>query len=447
MKINSLYLLSVRLNQQNTHALNKARLLFAVFFFMLTMLTAAQQVEVKKYDFEVKNQPLDQVFKQLAALEKVHFSFNASDLATEKPVTYKGKNKTFREILTEVLAPSGNYFRFVGNQVVVFKPANADENEVADTRAEEKQNKQTPDEKPALIIPVVQQLHDTIIRVDTIWRTDTLVKTDTVFIRELIKPEPLEPKPEGKKSLRFEPDRDKGWQMGFTYAQMGNQFGFSTSETDGELLRVVKESESISFRNFSLGAEAGYNTGKWSFNTGLQFTGFSNRFKFLDEQSIGGYYDVDTLDAYYTVVLTDTTWIYITDSAYVPLDYRQYNYNQLNNLGYLEWQLSAAYNLYKKADMRVYASLGLVLSQLIYANGTLITDNNEFHGVDYDDIAIKPTLISYKMGLGFRKKLSDWFDFSGELFYRHSMNSVYKDYAIDKKINAIGLKAGIIYYF
>ncbi|MBU1009283.1 MAG: STN domain-containing protein [Bacteroidetes bacterium] len=447
MKINSLYLLSVRLNQQNAHDLNKARLLIAVFFFMLTMLTTAQQVEVKRYDFEVKNQPLDQVFKQLAALEKVHFSFNASDLATEKPVTYIGKNKTFREILTGVLAPSGNYFRFVGNQVVVFKPANAAEREAIDSKAEEKQNKQTPDDQPALVMPLVRQLHDTIIRVDTIWRTDTLVKTDTVFIRELVKPEPPESKPEGKKSLRFEPDRDNGWLMGFTYAQMGNQFGFSSSEPDGELLRIVKESESISFRNFSLGAEAGYNTGKWSFNTGLQFTGFSNRFKFLDEQSVGGYYDVDTLDAYYTVVLTDTTWIYITDSAYVPLDYRQYNYNQLNNLGYLEWQLSAAYNLYKKPDLRVYASLGLVMSQLIYSNGTLISNSNGFHGVDYDIINLQPTLISYKLGLGIRKKLSDWFDFTGELFYRHSMNSVYKDYSIDKKINATGLKAGIIYYF
>ena len=51
---------------------------------------------------------------------------------------------------------------------------------------------------------------------------------------------------------------------------------------------------------------------------------------------------ISSIDEYYTVSNTDTTWYYVTDSTYKPIDNHEYSYNINNRIGYLEFVVSAS---------------------------------------------------------------------------------------------------------
>lgn len=424
--------------------------LLIIGFVLISSSITAQSEQQKRFDFVVKEAKLTEVIGQLGSLAEVRFSYSTSDLQYAIPITYSGKNKTLREHLTTILEPSGCYFRYIGNQIVIFKPGGQQKlNEhIADTVARSQPTPIKPDTALAVgSIRLPDILYDTIIRVDTIRLTDTIVRTDTVFIRETIVAEPLPPKAGANSFGNVDRGTFKGWSAQLYFASMYNQFSFDAPSASANLLGLVEESESVSFRNFSVGAGIDYHLNSWRFSAALQLTGFSNRFKYSYERTTGGFYDVDTLDSYYTVVLTDTSWYYITDSSYVPLDKRAYNYNQLNSLGYLDLQLSAAYTFYRYRGLGIYMTAGFNASRLIYSNGITIGDQPDYYEVDFDDLSIARNHFSWQAGMGIHQRIARNLDLTAEVFYRNAAQSLIDDYPVERKYQATGIKAGILYYF
>ncbi|MDP3462156.1 MAG: hypothetical protein Q8S18_05135 [Bacteroidales bacterium] len=426
-----------------------ACLLF-IGFVLSSCPLAGQSVQEKRFDFEVKEGKLTEVISQLSALAEVRFSYSTSDLQHVVPITYSGKNKTLREHLTGILEPSACYFRYIGNQIVIFKPGGQqkiDESITATTIQPEPEPAipEPAPEKFSISLPEV--LYDTIIRVDTIRMTDTIVRTDTIFIRETIVAEAAPTKPGKTGAGELDRGLHKGWSAKFYFASMYNEFSFKAPSSQSNLLGLVKESESVSFRNFSVGAGMDYHINSWTVSAALQLTGFANKFRYSYERTTGGFYDVDTLDVYYTVVLSDTSWYYITDSAYVPLDKRAYYYNQLNNFGYLDLQLAAAYTFYRYRGFGMYVTAGFNISRLIYSNGLTIGDPPDYFEVDFDDLDIVSNHFSWQAGLGINQRIAGRIDLTAEVFYRNSGQSLIDQYPVERKYQATGIKAGILYYF
>lgn len=412
----------------------------ALVFLLMQQQVYGQTGAEEKFDFSVKDLPLQEIFARLSERRKVNFSYNPGELQSIAPVTYQGTSKNLREHLTAILSQSGFYFKFVGNQIVVFRPG------IPVTE-------QTPPEQQVIVSEEKPVITDTLKTIfpqvivpqmirDTIIRTDTIVRIDTVFIT----PEPAR-QPETRSSLRFEPDRGRGWSAGVYAGPMFNNYAFTSADNDQAIRELVEETESVSFRNLVAGAGINYHRNNWLFSGSVQFTGFANRFRHSYEQTTGGYYVVDTLDVYYTVVLTDTTWIYITDSSYLPLDEKNYSISQWNTFGYIDVQLGIQYILYRKRDFRLYARSAVNIGRLIYAKGGTIDPVTGLEEIDFDSLGIRKAMISWQAGLGFRQKLTDWIDITAEAWYRGSLNDMFIDYPVERKYKAFGLQAGLIYYF
>jgi len=451
MKFNSLQLFQSANNRLRTLCACLWSCLILIFLSSATLPLYAQQEANQKFDFSVQEMALPEVFALLATQQKVNFSYNTGELQTVSPITYQGKQQSLREHLTAILNPSGYYFRFVGNQIVIFKPGNnrpVPPQPIEEISADSQQMLRPDTLLAGSRITPPEVIRDTIFRYERIIRTDTIVKIDTLVITDTVYIT-IEPKreTEPRSSLRFEPDRRKGWSAGVYAGPVYNSFQFSAAAQQSGLLALLEEAEEVSVRNLVAGVGINYHTDAWTFNGSLQLSGFANRFRHSYEQTTGGYFEVDTLDTYYTVVLNDTTWIYITDSTYLPLDKKAYSISQFNTFGYLDMQLGIQYTLYRKRDFRLYAKSAIMAGRLIYAGGSSINPSAGYVEIDFNELEIRKVLFSWQAGIGFRHRLSDWIDLTAEAWYRGSVNTVFSDYPIDRRFRAVGVQAGILYYF
>lgn len=422
------------------------KLLFRGWLILLPLLGVsgswAQQSNEVRIDFSANQEALSVILDRLSQAAAVNFSYNSADPSFSVAITYQAKEKTVRQILSDILTISGHGYRQIGNQLVVFPEARA--LEIPDTLLEK------PTEIHRVDTSSGEQLivRDTIIQYETITRFDTLVIRDTIIIEKEV---PRDRRPDlikiSQDIFRFEPNREDGWAISFHYGQYYGGFNTSASQNNSSLLAVVDNSESNSFRNFSLGSELLLNKNKWTFSAGIQLTGFATRIQYHDVQTVGGYFQTDTISWYYTVVQNDTSWIPVTDSTYLPLDRREVNYNQLNRLGYLDLMIGAAYTFYSNNNFSVFVNSKLGNSLLIYHNGILLQDAHDFPGQEYDPNDFKNSLLYYQFGAGMRYKAGNWFDIFSEFGARWYFESALNEYPIDKKYFMLGIKAGLIYYF
>jgi opacity protein-like surface antigen len=136
----------------------------------------------------------------------------------------------------------------------------------------------------------------------------------------------------------------------------------------------------------------------------------------------------------------------VTDSTWIPIDNKEYNYEKSNTIGYLELKASATYDFYKTSNLRIYGKIGGQIGWLIYKNGIAIPDNDHKAGIEFSDLQFN---IAYALsfGAGLKSKVTDKMDFVTELYYSRYFNQLVKEFEYNNKLNAIGLKIGLIYYF
>jgi hypothetical protein len=416
--------------------------LLLLCFLVYPIITIAQQKEDQRFNLTVTNESLNEVLDRLSQMAGVNFTFNAADPTFAKKITYQAKEKHFDQLLAELLVLSGHNFRQIGNQLVVFPVEIADEPQQAVSQA--------PLVRYDTIFQIIEK---PVVQTDTLVRYETMVQIDTLIIRDTVVKEVFRDSPKRdikrlpKDIFRFEPNREDGLALGFFYGRQYSGTSHTADQINETLLNLNKETETPGFRHFSLGTELMYNKNKWTFSAGIQLTGFATRFQYDDIQQTGGYYRTDTISWYYNLVQTDTTWFPVTDSTYLPLEKSEFYYNQLNRLGYLDFQLGVAYNFYADDNISIYLKAAGGLSLLIYKDGVLLRNDNGFPGMPFEEATFSSSLISYMLGTGVKYKAFDWWDVYAELAYRSHLGSFLNDYAIEKRNYGIGLKVGLIYYF
>lgn len=424
------------------------KVLFILSFWLIHLSAISQQHANRHYSFDAKGQSLTVVLGRLAQLSPVNFTYNSADPSFSKKINYRATNKPFDQILSDILKLSGHSSRQIGNQLVVYRLDNPPAEAV-------QPEKETPGLPPVAridtVLSVVERpviLTDTLVLTDTVVRTDTLHLHDTVYLeKEVIRYRRPGLKNSAKNFFKFEPNRNDGLSLAFSYGQYYGGSSCSAGSEYAELLALTKETESMSFRNYALGSDLNYTKSKWTFSAGLQLSGFSNRFKYNYIQSTGGYYQTDTISWYYNIIEEDTTWIAVTDSSYLPLDKQEVYYNQLNRLGFLDLQAGLTYSYFANESFRLYLKAAFSYSFLVYRDGILLQDKPGFPGIEYSETDFVKGLYSYQFGTGISYIAGNSIDLFAELSYKSYSSKLINDYPIDKRYFGIGLKVGLIFYF
>jgi opacity protein-like surface antigen len=397
----------------------------------------AQSETQTKITLTFQNEKLSSVLQQISEKAGVNFSYDAGDPVFDMPVTYSAEQENVDVVLKDILSQAGLKYEHIGKQTVIL---HAQEEPEPPAPAPVIQNEQPEPEKStesAQPERITEYILDTIFLHDTIVRIDTIRVTDTVFVE---KEKPQKQTPSKVKELpvdffQSETIRDKGWAIGLFVAPLLDDFS------------MVKDQKSFSLRSFSLGVDALKLLKRWNLQFGLRLTQFDHRFTQQYNQNEGGFFDTDTIDTYYTVTDLDTTWYYVTDSSWVPVEIREYNYQHTNTLGYLVFNVSASFDIYQDKKMRIYLKAGGELDWLMYKDGLAIFGEDQKETTDFDDLGFNTINYAFSLGTGLKYRLADKVDFNTELYYTRHLNELVPDVPLDTHINAVGLKLGLVFYF
>jgi hypothetical protein len=417
------------------------RKFLALALVLFTLATMSAQTDVQaEISVSFSGEKLSEVLQFLSESEQLNFSYAANDPAFDTRISYTADEQSLEKILVDILSEAGLAYKQIGNQIVLFKADRVNAETPEDEIREEANTEVSEGDTMAeVVVPAVEMSYrlDTVFLMDTVYRVDTLRIIDTVFI-EPEKPEKQEPskiKELPVDYFQFGAERDKGWAMNIYAAPVVCDFS------------LVNGQKAFSLRSFSIGIDAVKLLERWNISLGARLSQFGQQFTQQYSVNMGGFYDTDTVDTYYTVINTDTSWYYVTDSSWVPVENREYSYDKVNKLGFLEFNLSASYDIYKSEKIRWYLKAGGQLSLLIYKNGIAIPGEDQAEVTDFDDIEFNYWNYSVTIGTGLKYKMADKVDFNTELYYAGYLNQLVPDYTMDTKFNAIGLKLGLIFYF
>lgn len=415
----------------------------------------AQNKNTTAFDFEVKNKPLYEVLDRLSDLASINFTYNSNEAAFAQKITYKASKKTVEVILNDVLNLSGQKCKKIGNQWVIYANANEDTREsppeVMELSAPQASlpNKDTIDRSPVLSIskPDTLILRDTLVLKETLIRRDTIVVRDTVtVIKEIRRNRKPGFRNFPQNFFQFDPNRSDGAFLSLSYGQFYGGVQNTSDPGFETLLQLNNQSESLSFRNFCVSGELGYNYKKWAVSLGVGLKGFSNRFKHNQLITSGGYYRQDTVSWYYNISEMDTTWFAVTDSTYLPHEKDEVNYNQFNRVGFLDFQLGLAYTWLAFENTRFYVKGGVGYGLMIYHDGILIQNEQNYPGLEYSASSLNKHQMSYQVGTGVNYMAGNRFDIFAEVSYYGFTKSIIADNPIEKRLYSVGVKAGLIFF-
>ena len=410
-------------------------LLSASIFLLLLQVSFAQTSKPAKIDLKVESEEFSSVLNRLSTISGLNFTYDASDSLFSSIVSCHYVATPPLAVLGDLLSNTTHTFKQVGNQIVIYKDKSKSR-----FLPEEKKIEVVAVDNTAIIIPFQDEaflipLSDTVFIQDTIIKiqTDTIRIIDTVFVERELAIDTLTKS--SLKSFNANEVREDGWSATAFFAPVLS--GFSLANTD----------RAFDVRNFSMGVEVSRIKDKWNFIGGLKLTHFAEKFNHSYSITEGGFFVTDTVDQYYTIVQSDTSWFYVTDSTWKPANYNEYNYNINNRLGYLELAALVSYNFYSSGKINIYGKAGIQMSVLIYKSGLAIPNESKPSGVDFADLSFKSPAFSFLVGAGIKYRINEHIDFNPELYYFRGFNQAVNDYPIEKRISGLGIKIGVTYYF
>lgn len=388
----------------------------------------------EKYNLIVSDQPLVVVLEQLSRMAGVTFSYNPDQVGVNRKITLRITGKTLDEIMQQLFDEDIFDFRRKGSQVVIYK----------------KTEKVTPIGEKVQPVDASSKQPDTVYLIKEQRVTDTVVKieiqskTDTVY---LVEKQP-EPKIGSKDIFRNNPPMyarlkpQTTFDAGFKFSGLLSYRNFSGEEQYKELLNTYRDADSGFAFSGAAGLTLQLNYQRLSFITGVEMVQLAYRFNYNFSTSTGGFYLKDTLDAYYTLIDNDTTWFYLIDSSYQPLDVQQYRYNTLVKYRYLDFPIVFQYNVPLGRNL-VYFKGGLIAGVSVGKTGYYLSADT--HRVtDLKSLKTRPLLMSALLGGGITLPISSKIIFSAGMYYRYALQSVYKDFEIKTYPAALGADVSLM---
>ncbi|PLX04412.1 MAG: hypothetical protein C0595_03390 [Marinilabiliales bacterium] len=395
----------------------------------------SQTSENNLVNFSVDNIPISSALYQLSLQCGYDISYDASDSSLQQLISISARDELALDIYRKLLQNTNHSFKQIDNLIVVFSPGDKVEDSL---NSEDESSYLLAVENS--VIPDTVFISDTIFRTKTdtllITRTDTLRIVDTVFIVKPGRDKIKQIKKNNNELITKKVPRKNGWSGEFFVSPMASTFSLS------------EENSPLKFRNFSIGADLTKIIDNLNISVGIKLNHFADNYnnEYLIQE--GGYYQTDTLDIYYTIQDADTSWYYVTDSSWLPVDNHQYNYNIKNRIGYFDIGLSATYDFYSIGKSRIFAGLGLNSGFLIYRSGTAIRNKDtEPQGVNFADLEFDNVVFSAQAKIGLKYQINKIVDFKTELYYFQSFDDAVSNFPYNNKLNGVGLKFALLYYF
>ncbi len=426
-----------------------SRLLFIIltlsFFGSYISRAEAQIIKLNdKISFSINNASVSDALDALSRVTGATFSYNPDQLHAARNVKVDMRDRQLIEVLDAILGPARFGYRVMGNQIVIYKNKpegeekpddvdSGDERAVAENNTVRQNRVNNTKQKPDTVF-LLKEVHDTI-RV-----TDVVVKTDTIYEKVVT---PVSRGEIFRVVLAKEMTAAYKMDVGITAGILQPIALFSAHDNYSEKLDQFKESYSDKSFSATLGLDVRLSKRKWTAGTGLHFTTFGQKLDYTYQQTEGGFFRKDTLDPYYTLNDGDTTWYYIVDSTYIPIDNKLYNYKINNHFKYFEIPLVLQRN-WGYRSMLLYIRGGVIPGFFLGSTGQqILADENGV--IALKEIKAKSVVLSYTAGAGAAFPLGRKAIFNTAIYYRNHFSSVYKDFPIETRFSALGLSAGLIY--
>lgn len=402
-----------------------------------------------KVSLTVNNVSVSDALEALSKVTGTYFSYNSDQLPANKVVRVDLQNRPMIEVLNAILGQSEFSFRQMGNQVVIFRnkvpahepvetptnsPAVNDKENPKQpvTNSQQQSSKPTP-AKPDTVY-IVRQYRDTLRFTDTIVRTDTIIEkiSTPIGAKEIFR---IELSKELTPELKFD--------IGVTTGVFIPHVNYTATDSFSEKVEQYKKSYSNKSFSGIAGIDIRASYSKWTLSTGLGLSLFSQKLDYSYVEQTGGFYRQDTLDKYYTLNNADTSWYYILDSTYIPIDNKLYNYRINNHFRYLEVPLTIQYNMGFNS-MLFFIKAGIITGFYLGSDGHQIIP--EGNGItEVEDIEARNMIMSYTAGCGLAVPLTRKFTLTGSLSYRNHLNSIYKDFPVNTRFAAVSIGVGVYY--
>lgn len=430
--------------------LNNSILRSLIIAIFLTLFTILQPKEAKAQNFDplisfsVESCTLDVALEKLLAEYDINVAFSKAELSKIRIEKYSCSYKSSEEVLADLLKGTNYGFRKIGKQYVIRKnkaisPENQHDNNGQEEPISEitKHKTETIMDKTGDTIRVfdTMQVIRTVMRYDTIVRYDSIVTVDTVFA---IKYKGYE--------IKWPKFRDNGWFVAPSLA-----YGFATiNETVDPTLAEKNISVSLlPSSDFTIAVDGGYKTNRVSFGIGLSYNSLRYRFQLDETLFSGDYYVNDTLDTYYVVHPNagDTSYFYVLDSTYIPLETTTNSFRDVNRHDYLGISTFATFDMVKNAHFRLFLKAQATIGILTHAEGSTIIEG-QFTGNSLTANELNSTKFTYQIGLGGAWKVANRIELIPEVYFRKTVGGLYCETSpINVQTHSIGLKLGLTYYF
>ncbi|MFH1120778.1 MAG: hypothetical protein V1775_13225 [Bacteroidota bacterium] len=422
--------------------------LFILFLWLcchIPLLTMAQQMNPDhNVSISAVSEPISQVLDKVSRNTGVTFSYNPDHIDASRLISINLKDKTLAEALTAILPADKFGFRFTGKQVVIFRKSVSSEQPLSQpvlTETSGSGNTGNP-------LPDTVFITRTTIQRDTIALRDTILKFDTVYMmRTVVRDNPITGKEIFSNQTNLSKDQTQTlkFEPGFSIAWMGINPVFNASQQYFDKLEEYRNSVSGSQISGSFGIDLKLSYARFSFGTGLSYSTFTGKLDYNYEISTGGFFLKDTLDIYYTLIDTDTTWFYVLDSSYIPVNLEAYGYKTSVKHRYFEIPVYFQYS-HPSGRNLVYLRAGLIAGIHAGSEGLMILPDEK--GVmEINKADFKPLVFSFTIGAGMLIPLNGRFAFDGGFNYRQHLSSVFSDFPIEAGYRSFGVRAGVVYKF
>lgn len=416
-----------------------------VLFFLFLAVILPQAAKAQSFNplisFSVESCTLDAALEKLFADYELNVAFSKAEMSKIRIEKYSCSYKSVEEVLTDLLKGTGYGFKRIGKQYVIRKnqllvldpeatvtPPAEPHIEVAKPKSDTVVN------KAGDIIKIIDtvQLIKTVMRYDTVVEVQHEVHTDTVY----------EVKYQGWQ-IPWPRFRDNGWFI-TPFVALGSA-GFKhpngLPQPENGMIDLTPSSA------YSLGLDAGYKHQRLSVGVNLAYRSLRYRFLLEKTEFNGDYYVNDTLDTYYVVHETDTTYHYILDSTYVPLTTTNYAYRDVNRLDYLNVGLFATFDFVRQEHFRAFVKAGASMDFLVSQGGSLYAEQSPYHAPIAKE-QVQPNRFSYYGGLGVAFKIVNRIELIPEVHYRVTHGSLYRaDFPFDMTMRLWDYRLGLSYYF
>ncbi|MCF8309649.1 MAG: hypothetical protein K9I68_11630 [Bacteroidales bacterium] len=414
------------------NAVVKSWILLATVFFVTTAAFSQSDDPINKKLTIVEGKvAVIDLLKKIEDKSAVYFSYSP-DFFEGEVVKVKFLDRSIEYILEQLLLPEFKYM-VNGKEVVIYKNSSYQESEtgqstensgIADeTISQDTASADMTEERDAAEIrydTVFLTKYDTISTIDTMLVRDTVIIKDTVYVKKPVK-EPY------KNSSLFRNTTLEDLKNKDNYLEIYGGPVFNNFEFTGASSRLINLTEKAykARPSYEAGLLAGRHFNPFLLEVGLGLRYITEDFTYTYSRPSETYYEIDTIDSYYTIQDQDTTWYYVTDSTLQTVPGTSEQYRNTNHLTFVDIPISAGYK-FNVGKLTVNLKIGIINSFLVEKDGYYI-DRGEFNPVgSYRDVEMNSYVMSGSLSTGVVYYLNDFMAVSGNLHFRKTFNPLFE---------------------